>query len=65
MLICVMALAMSKYIEIRVKRSIRSVLDICRTVSDAILVHRATGETIIMRSPISEEMGEIEKILSH
>lgn len=64
-LICVMALAISKYIEIRAKRSIRSVLDICRTVTDAILVHRATGETIIMRSPISEEMVEIKKMLSH
>jgi transposase len=65
MLICVMALAISKYIEIKTKQSIRSVLDLCRTVVDAQLVHKTTGIKNIMRSPISEEMDKIQKILSH
>lgn len=64
-LICVMALSVSKYIEIKTKRSIRSVLDLCKTVTDAILAHRQTGEQITMRSPIPEEMTEIEHLMSH
>lgn len=65
MLICVMALAISKYIEIKTRRSIRSVLDVCRTVTDAILVHRTTKTSSILRSPIPEEMAEIGKMLSY
>jgi hypothetical protein len=62
MLICVMALAISKYIEIKTQRSIRSVLDICRNITDAVLVHRATGEITTMRSPIPNEMTEVERM---
>ena len=65
LLICVMALALSKYIGIRSHRSIRAVLDACRSVTDATLVHRATGEIVTMRSPQSNEMAEIERLLSY
>jgi len=65
MLICVMALAVSKYIEIKTKRSIRSVLDVCRTITDALLVHRATGTKNIMRSRMPLEMQKIQELLSH
>ena len=63
MLICVMALAISKYIEIKSNRSIRSVLDLCRNITDATLVHRATGESTTMRSPVSDEMIEVERTM--
>lgn len=65
MLICVMALALSKYIEIKTQRSIRSVLDVCRRVTDAVLVHRTTGENIVLRSPPPEEVEEIERLMSY
>ena len=65
MLICVMALAISKYVEIKTERSIRSVLDLCRSVTDAMLVHRATGECTTMRSPIPDEMTEVERKMSY
>lgn len=65
MLICVMALAVSKYVEIKTKRSIRSVLDLCRTVTDALLVHRVTNTKNVMRSPIPEEMKVIQSLLSY
>ena len=65
LLICVMALAVSKYIEIKASRSIRSVLDLCRGITDAILVHRATGESTVMRSPIPDEMTEVERKMSY
>lgn len=62
-LICIMALAISKYIEIKSNRSIRSVLDLCRTITDATLVHRATGEITTMRSPIPDKMAEVERMM--
>lgn len=65
MLICVMALALSKYIELKTKRSIRSVLDLCRKVTDALLVHRATNTESIMRAPIPEELREIQDLVSY
>lgn len=64
-LICVMALAISKYIEIKTTQSIRSVLDVCRGITDATLSHRATGEIVVMRSPVPEEMMEIVRKLSY
>lgn len=65
LLICVMALAISKYVEIKAKRSIRSVLDICRGITDAALLHRESGEVVTMRSPIPAEAAEIERRLSY
>ncbi len=65
MLICVMALAISKYIEIKTGRSIRSVLDACRSVTDAVIIHQPSGKQFIMRSPKSEAVLEFEKLLSH
>jgi len=65
MLICIMALALSKYIEIKTKRSIRSVLDVCRSVTDALLIHRTTDTKTVLRSPIPEEMKKIQEMLSH
>ena len=64
-LICVMALALSKYIEIKTDQSIRSVLDLCRGVTDAALVHHTTGEITTMRSTIPDEMADIEKLTSY
>ena len=65
MLICVMALSISKYIEIKTRQSIRSVLDICKSVTDAVIHHRRDGQNIIMRTPIPDTMTTIEEIVSH
>ena len=56
MLICIMALAVSKYIELKTGQSIRSVLDLLKQVSDAVIVHRTTGKTMTLRSPIPDEL---------
>jgi transposase len=61
MLICVMALAISKYIELKAGQSIRSVLDALKQVTDAIIVHRATGIPYVMRSAVSPELMGITK----
>ncbi|OFZ56818.1 MAG: hypothetical protein A3D92_05930 [Bacteroidetes bacterium RIFCSPHIGHO2_02_FULL_44_7] len=64
-LICVMALALSKYIEIKTKQSIHSVLDACKSVTDARILHTATNKIIVMRSKIPDVVKNIQEILSH
>ena len=64
-LICVMALALSKYIEIKTKQSIHSVLDACKSVTDARILHTVTNKIIVMRSGIPDEVKSIQEILSH
>ncbi len=56
MLICVMALAVSKYIELKTGQSIRSVLDLLKQVTDAVMVQRTTGKTMTLRAPIPDEL---------
>jgi transposase len=56
MLICVMALAVSKYIELKAGQSIRSVLDLLKQVTDAVILHRTTGETVTLRSKVPETL---------
>jgi transposase len=56
MLICVMALAVSKYIELKAGQSIRSVLDLLKQVTDAVIVQKTTGKTVTLRSPIPDAL---------
>jgi transposase len=65
MLICVMALAISKYLEIKTHQSMRSILDACKSVTDAILVHKKTQTKTVMRSPVPDGLKVIEKAVSH
>lgn len=55
-LICFMALALSKYMEIKTGLSIRRVTDALMKVTDVFLVHRITGEIETMRSPLLPEI---------
>jgi transposase len=56
MLICVMALAISKYVELKTGQSIRSVLDLLKRVTDAMIMNKTTGKLHTMRSPVPEEL---------
>ena len=60
-----MALALSKYIEIKTKQSIHAVLDACKSVTDARILHTVTNKIIIMRSGIPDEVKSILEILPH
>lgn len=66
-LICFMALVVSKYMEIKTELSIRRITDALLRVTDVQLVHRITRETETLRSPLEPEMITIlEKLgLSH
>lgn len=65
MLICFMALAVSKHIEIRSTLSIRAFLTHCKKITDARLINKITNKEIIMRSPVPDQLQEmILKILT-
>lgn len=58
-LICFMALAICKYMEIKTGSSTRQIVKILKSVTDARIKNILTGEKITMRSEISAEIKEI------
>lgn len=56
MLICFMALAVSKHIEITSEMSIRAFLTHCKKITDARLLNKITNREIIMRSPVPDHL---------
>lgn len=58
-LICFLALAISKYIEIKTDKSIQHIIRLLKKVTDAKLMNTITGETYTMRSEVTEEIMEI------
>jgi len=65
-LICFMALALAKYIEIKSKRSIKAVVKELKKVTDARIYDGINKREVVMRSKISDEIKEILKVvLSH
>lgn len=63
-LICFMALAACKYMELKTKRSTKVIIKLLKQVTDARILNTLTNEEIILRSEISTEMGKILEILS-
>jgi len=63
-LICFMALAVCKYMELKTGRSIKSSLKLLSGVTDARLVNTLSGEEIILRSPINDEIQKVLKKLN-
>lgn len=63
-LICFMALAVSKHIEISASTSIRAFLNHCKKVTDARMINKITKKEIMMRTAIHPQLQEIiRKIL--
>jgi len=58
-LICFMALAICKYIELKTARSIKSCLKLFKGVTDASIVNMLSGEKIVLRSPVSDETQKV------
>ena len=59
LLICFMALAMSKYIEMTTKFSIQKVIDILSLIGDARLQNIKTKKEVLLRSPLSKDAKQI------
>lgn len=62
-LICVMALALAKFMELKTGKSIRVILEDLRKVTDARVINIATKEEALWRSPVPEETKLILKDL--
>jgi len=58
-LICFMALAICKYMEIKTGSSTRQIVKILKSVTDARIKNMLTGEEIIMRSEIATDIKQI------
>jgi transposase len=59
LLICFMALAVSKHIELKGQTSIRAFLTDCKKITDARLFNIVTKQELRMRSPIPHNIQEI------
>lgn len=59
MLICFMALAASKHIEISASISIRAFLDLCKKMTEARLMNRITKKEIRMKAAAPQELQKI------
>jgi transposase len=58
-LICFMALAVCKYMEIKTGRSIKHIVKALKGVTDARILNTLTGEEITMRSEIKDETRQL------
>ena len=68
LLICFMALAVSKYVEIKSNTSIQSFLFECKKITDAILLNKIDNEIFVKRVPLSAQVRfflEKLNLLSH
>jgi len=59
LLVCFMALAICKFIEIKTKMSIQSVLKLLRGVTDARIFDKVSKREVVLRSEIRSEVAEI------
>ena len=58
-----MALALAKYIEIKTKKSIKSVTKELKKITDARIFDQINKRELTMRSKINEETAEILKMI--
>jgi transposase len=66
LLICFMALAICKFIEIKTGRSIKAVVKLLKTAINTIIINKSTGETVTLESEIGDEVvGVLEKLKCH
>ncbi|MEN9524263.1 MAG: hypothetical protein RL536_332 [Candidatus Parcubacteria bacterium] len=64
-LICFMALAISKYAEIKTGMSLKRIITELRRVTDAALIDKTTGKRVIMRMNLHAEVKKILEKLSY
>lgn len=59
LLVCFMALEVSKHIELTTEMSIRAFLTQCKKITDARLVNKVTKKEIRLRAPIPDKLRKI------
>lgn len=63
-LICFIALAACKFMELKTGRSIKAIIKLLQGITDVILLNALTNEKVIIRSALSEKTQQLLKSLS-
>lgn len=63
-LLCFMALSIIKYMEIKTDVSSQKIIRLLKSVTDARILNKLTGEEVVMRSEISDEVKRIVKLMN-
>ena len=63
-LICFMALSVSKYMELKTGKSTKRIVKLLKSITDARILNTLTGEEIIMRKELDEEIKQLWKTLT-
>ena len=58
-LICFIALAVAKYMELKTKKSTKKIVKLLKRVTDARLKNLLTNEEVVLRSEITKEIQEL------
>lgn len=64
-LICFMALAVCKYMELKSGKSTKKIVKLLKSVTDARLKNLLTNEEVILRSEVTEEIQQLVKTLRY
>lgn len=62
-LICFMALAVCKYMELKTGKSTKKILKLFKSITEAIIKDKLTGEIIVMRKELPKEIEQLWKTL--
>ena len=62
-LICFMALAICKYMELKTGKSTKRIIKLLKSITEARMKNLLTGEIFIMRKEISKEVNQLWKTL--
>lgn len=63
-LICFMALAVCKYMELKTGKSTKKIIKLLKSITEARILNKLTGREIIMRQELPEEIKQLWKTLS-
>lgn len=64
-LICFMALAVCKHMELKTGKSTKKIVKLLKSITEARILNKLTGEIIVMRQQLSEEIEQLWKTLAH
>lgn len=64
LVICFAALAISKYIEIKTRKSIKSAITILKSAVNSVIINKITGEKITLESDENEKVNELLRKLN-
>lgn len=65
LVICFMALAISKYIEIKTGKSIKSVVKTLKKAPNSVIINKNTGKELVLEAKINSEILELAEMIGY